>query len=564
MSRPFYLIARFNLLLAVVFVALLAGSPSSPWEPGGVEATTSTEWQKITASDGEARDHFGGVSVSGNTIVVSAVLEDSGALNAGAAYIFNRDEGGDENWGEVRKLLASDPNLEDFFGGAAISGDTVVAGASQSDTGAVNAGAAYVFERNVGGTDNWGEVTKLVDPDPVIGDSFGSSVAIDGDIIVVGASRDDSNRGMAIIFERDEGGTDNWGQTKMLVASDAEIGDHFGNVLISGDTIIVTATGADALGSDSGAAYVFQRDHGGTDNWGEVKKLTASDGEANDGFGAGLGLDGDTAILGAYLEDDVGANAGAAYVFQRNEGGADNWGEVTKLTPPNPLNYDWFGIDAAISGDTAVVGASLKDDAALNAGTAHVFRRNEGGSDNWGLTTSLVASDAEVDDQLGLSVALSGDTFIAGSFREDTEGFDAGAAYIYELPPIKDPLADSDGDTIIDSLDPNNDNDACSDKQENSGDPTLGGQRDPHNPWDFYDVLGPGAALPKDKIIDLPNDILGVIQHFAPTGAAPYDVQFDRGPSSGPNPWNMTAPDGVIDLPNDILGVINQFNHSCQ
>ncbi len=76
-------------------------------------------------------------------------------------------------------------------------------------------------------------------------------------------------------------------------------------------------------------------------------------------------------------------------------------------------------------------------------------------------------------------------------------------------------------------------------------------------------MLGPGAALPIDGIIDLPNDVLGVIQHFAPSGAAPYDVRFDRGPSSGPNTWNMTAPDGVIDLPNDILGIILQFNHSC-
>ena len=111
---------------------------------------------------------------------------------------------------------------------------------------------------------------------------------------------------------------------------------------------------------------------------------------------------------------------------------------------------------------------------------------------------------------------------------------------------------------------PDTDGDGCNDVQESGPDETLGGRRDPLNPWDFYDVLGPGAALPTDGVIDLPNDILGVIQRFSPTGVPPYDVQFDRGVSSGPNPWNMTAPDGVIDLPNDILGVILQFNHSCQ
>ena len=108
------------------------------------------------------------------------------------------------------------------------------------------------------------------------------------------------------------------------------------------------------------------------------------------------------------------------------------------------------------------------------------------------------------------------------------------------------------------------DMDGCDDVREFGTDETLGGLRDPLNPWDFYDVLGPGAVLPTDGVIDLPNDVLGVIQHFSPDGAPPYDVQFDRGPSSGPNPWNMTAPDGVIDLPNDILGVIHQHSHDCR
>ena len=102
------------------------------------------------------------------------------------------------------------------------------------------------------------------------------------------------------------------------------------------------------------------------------------------------------------------------------------------------------------------------------------------------------------------------------------------------------------------------DGDGCTDQRENGPDEMQGGMRDPLNPNDYYDVNG-------DRIIDLPNDILGVIQHYAPTGTEPtYDVTFDRGPQIGANVWNMSAPDGAIDLPNDILGVIRQFNHSCQ
>lgn len=103
------------------------------------------------------------------------------------------------------------------------------------------------------------------------------------------------------------------------------------------------------------------------------------------------------------------------------------------------------------------------------------------------------------------------------------------------------------------------DGDGCADQRENGSDPALGGLRNYKNPWDFYDVAGFNGG-PKDGVIDLPNDVLGVIQHY---GAANYEVRYDRGPSVGPHPWNMTAPDGVIDLANDVLGVIQQNGHHC-
>jgi len=121
----------------------------------------------------------------------------------------------------------------------------------------------------------------------------------------------------------------------------------------------------------------------------------------------------------------------------------------------------------------------------------------------------------------------------------------------------KDPNGDTDGDTIPNSSDPDDDNDGCTDLQELGADETLGGRRNPHNPWDFYDTNG-------DGVIDLFTDIFDVIQHFSLDGSPPYDVTYDRGPSAGPNPWNMTAPDGSIDLLNDVLGVIAQHGHDCR
>ena len=108
------------------------------------------------------------------------------------------------------------------------------------------------------------------------------------------------------------------------------------------------------------------------------------------------------------------------------------------------------------------------------------------------------------------------------------------------------------------------DGDGCADVRENlpKAQVANGGGRDYLNPWDFYDVASISGPTP-DGVIDQLFDLMGVIDHFSPTGAPPYDVHFDRGPSSGPNPWNMTAPDGVIDLLNDVLGVLLQVGHDC-
>ncbi|MCH8920375.1 MAG: FG-GAP repeat protein, partial [Chloroflexi bacterium] len=181
-----------------------------------------------------------------------------------------------------------------------------------------------------------------------------------------------------------------------LTASDAQASVEFGfSVAVDGDTAVVGAFRESAGGSNAGAAYVFGRNEGGADNWGEVKKLTASDAQGADLFGWSVAVDGDTAVVGAHLEDAGGNAAGAAYVFGRNEGGADNWGEVAKLTASDAQGNDRFGWSVAVDGDTAVVGAYLEDTAANNAGAVYVFGRNESGADNWGEVAKLTASDAQ-------------------------------------------------------------------------------------------------------------------------------------------------------------------------
>jgi len=419
-----------------------AGLRSVPMAAG----LNPSEVAKLIASDGAAADWFGrAVALSCDTLVVGARYDDIGANgNQGSAYVFERNNNGADQWGQVTKLTASDGAGDDYFGHAvSISCDTIVVGAYYDDIGANDSqGSAYVFERNTTGADQWGQVTKLTAVDGVANDEFGYSVAISGDTIVVGAYGDDIganwDRGSAYVFERNKNGADLWGVMVKLTASDGAAYDHFGSgVAISGDTIVVGASDDDiGVNGDQGSAYVFERNKGGADKWGQVVKLTASDGAANDVFGSAVSISCDTIVAGAY-GDDIGVNdnEGSAYVFERNTTGADLWGEVVKLTASDGAAYDLFGHAVSISGDTIVVGAYGDDIGAnIQQGSAYVFERNENGADQWGEVVKLTASDGAASDYFGNAVSISGDTLVVGAYGDDIGANNSqGSAYVVAL-----------------------------------------------------------------------------------------------------------------------------------
>jgi len=373
------------------------------------------EIKKLTATDNAAGDGFGtSVAVSGDTVVIGA---RGGVFLNGAVYIFERNRGGADRWGQVKKLTASDGLAGDQFGlSIGISGNTVVVGAYGDD---FSRGAAYIFDRNRGGTDNWGQVKKLTASDGVASDLFGFSVGISGDTVVVGATGDNGARGSAYVFERSRGGLDNWGEARRLSASDASEFDLFGyDVRINDDTVVVGAFSDDV---ERGSAYIYERNRGGPGNWGEVKKLTASDGTVNDQFGVSVGISGNTVVVAANGDDSF---KGSAYVFERNNGGTENWGEVRKLTASDGSVSGGFGRSVGINGDTIVVGAN--GDASFR-GSSYVFERNKGGADNWGEVRKLIASDGVAGDQFGSAVGIHLGTIAVGA-RGDDES--KGSAYI--------------------------------------------------------------------------------------------------------------------------------------
>ncbi len=383
---------------------------------------------KVLASDSETEDYFG-YSVS----IVGAEFEDTDGVDAGAAYILYKDQGGIDNWGEVKKIQASDKEAGDRFGeSVSISGDYIIVGASYESTGGSFAGAVYIFHKDQGGVDNWGEVKKIQASDKEANDQFGFRLSISGNYVIASSPGEDtggSNVGAAYIFHKDQGGVDNWGEVKKIQASNKEANDQFGyDVSLSNDYAIVGAGFEDTGGLNTGSAYIFHKNQGGTDNWGEVKKIQASDIQASDFFGLRVSISGDYAIVGSKNEDTGGSKAGAAYIFYKDQGGSDNWGEIKKIQASDKQANDQFGGSVSISGSYAIIGAHWED---TGGNAAYVFYKDQGGVDNWGEVQKIEASDLEVNDFFGFSVSISDDSAIVGAFQEDSGGINAGAAYIF-------------------------------------------------------------------------------------------------------------------------------------
>ena len=407
-----------------------------------------TEVAKLTASDAREGDDFGiSVSVSGDTAVIGAIHGDApGVANAGSAYVFVNTGGpGAPGWMQQAELTASDPAVDDWFGcSVSISGDTVVIGASLDDhDGKTDAGSAYVFVRTDG---VWTQQAKLAASDAAANDYFGCSVSVSGDTAVIGAvGHGLSDAGAAYVFTR-TGSV--WTQRARLTASDAAADDYFGgSVSVSGDTVVIGACYDDRPGRTyAGSAYVFTRTGS---VWPQRAKLTASDAGPGDYFGGSVSVSGDTVVIGASGDDLPGrTGAGSAYVFTRT---GSVWTQRAKLTASDAAADDYFGSSVSVSGDTAVIGApELGDDPAT--GSAYVFVRSAPGAPGWTEDAKLTASDAAAGDRFGDAVFVSGNTAVIGAYGDDRGvATNAGAAYMFELGCVI--IGDLDGDHDIDGAD---------------------------------------------------------------------------------------------------------------
>lgn len=328
------------------------------------------------------------------------------------------------------KAAGTDTDTRDEFGDAIdVSGDLAVVGVGGDDNAnGADAGAVYIFER----TDReWNQVTQILASDGTAADRFGFSVAIDGDTVVVGARQADvtgTNDGAAYIFQQNQGGTDNWGLVRKITGSMNSAKDHFGHsVAISGDTIVVGARLDDGSGTNSGSAYIFERDLGGTDNWGERKRIKATDAAGGDQFGFDVALDGNNLLIGARKDDDNGNDSGSVYFLNRDAGGTDNWGEFNKHLAPDGVKNDWFGSSVDLDGNYAIVGKPIRNNR-LRPGKAYTYSKS---GSTWGYVTNFGSVSGTDADQFGYSVSIDANTAAVGSRLEDSAAQNAGMVAVH-------------------------------------------------------------------------------------------------------------------------------------
>jgi len=415
-------ISQCDVLPLLILVCLTL----APFVVDAQEVEVIAEVAKLVALDGEEGESFGNaMSLDGDRLAIAAWEDDDNGFDSGSVYVFERDADG--SWLEATKLLAFDGVRSDFFGNAvSLQGDRLAIGARWADVGNdILCGAVYVFERDADGS--WFLANKLVALDRDSYDSFGASVSLDGDRLVIGATGDDDSgvsSGAVYVFER--GADGNWLQADKLLAFDGDVLDLFGtSVSLVGDRLAIGATADDDNGFNSGSVYVLERDAGG--DWLQAGKLLALDGEERDNFGNSVSLDGDRVAIGADLDDDAGSGSGSAYVFERDADGS--WLQASKLLALDGEEFDYFGDEVSLDGDRLAVGAPDQANG-MDSGAAYVFERDAGG--DWFQSDKLLSLDGQGGDFFGYSVSLDGDRLAIGARWDDDNGLSSGSTYVFE------------------------------------------------------------------------------------------------------------------------------------
>ena len=381
---------------------------------------------KLLADDGSPGDRLGdAVDIDNAIVVLGAWQHDELGSNSGAAYLYDAATGD-----QLRKLVADNGQADDHFGfSVGIDDQTVAIGANGNRT-------VYLFDADTG--DQLLAISSPLKSGSKSGpksanDGFGRSLAIDAGLLIVGAPFDDAlgaNTGAAYIFDAATGAL-----LHTLIADDRAAGDGFGlSVAIDGGLAIIGAWNDDDLGSNSGSAYIFHTSTGE-----QLHKITASDAQPNDWFGIAVAIDQQIVGVGARMDDDFGDASGSAYLFDATTGTL-----LHKLNAQDGAAGDLFGASIALDDGLAVVGAYHDDDAGINSGSAYLFDTQTGLE-----RAKLLPEFGNIDDFFGIRVAIDQGVIAVGARWDQDNGTAAGAGYLFDgsCP------ADMTNDRVLDFFD---------------------------------------------------------------------------------------------------------------
>ena len=378
----------------------------------GALASSFNFTQTFANPSPDAGDWFGStLAIDGNRVLIGASLDNTGATDSGAAYLF------DTNGTLLQTFLNPTPAANDLFGNSiAIDGDNVLISAFLDDAGGSNSGAAYLFDATTGDL-----LHTFLNPNLRTGDQFGSPVAIEGNRILLSARTDDTgttDSGFAYLFDTDG----NLLQTFANPTPDA--GDFFGGAIdIEGDNIVIGAFLDDTGATNSGAVYLFDANTGDL-----LHTLLNPSPEAYDTFGNVLDISEGKIIIGAGRDNTAGRNTGLAYLFDAETGDL-----LHTFANPTPAVADSFGDRVALDGDLVLLGAVGDRMSGMYSGAAYLF------DTDGNLLQSFFSPMPNPNDLFGDEVDISGNTLVIGARFGDAGGTDSGSAHLFQRSSIPEP-----------------------------------------------------------------------------------------------------------------------------
>ena len=483
----------------------------------------------------------------GNYLIVGDPGDDETFPGSGAVHIWHRDQSpaaAGESWVPTYSLKPAAAATDAHFGTAVLrdtANGSIAIGAPDEPSG----GSVYLTGSATGG------LTSLIKTGIGVaaGDRFGNALAQWGNFVAIGMPGDDaggSGSGQVVLYSRSSPSAP-WTWLKTLTRPAViDANDGFGSALsMDDDTLAVAAPFDEDSDADTldGSVFIYQKNQGGTNNWGLVTTLPIQPSNTTRGiFGYSIALRGDDLIVGSWPFLLFGLGRGEAFLFHRSEGGSNRWGEVRALYQPSFGATPDFGVSVALSGDgkLAFVGADNDDAVTPRRGRLRAFDRDLGGPRQWTLSSTDDPWQPTTEERFGRVVAAGGTSFAVSAPGDDTAGADAGAIYTYRLGSYERWASDT-GIVGARSMPPAGDwdNDGVSNLAEFGigSNPRLGSSREGN-----LAIRREGDGLLHLRLVKPAYDLTGLTY----TVEGSLGLSYTRAPLAGLRAWDNFSSSSVI------------------